>query len=307
MGNTVKQNLIIGSSSQTAQYWPRNNTVFISSRNIDFDFLKKHQWKKCYLAFGELRVYLEKPVEFYAQVNVHYTASIIEEIKNNCEKIFYFSSSDLWNLHEGAVNLQTPFKYDGQNGYIASKHMFDNKRKNRGWENVFCLYPFNYNSVHRDKKALMGKVFDSIINKKKITLGDTYSYRDYLHAKYVVREALKADGDAMIGSGRVIFVNDFIRDLYSHFKMEYLEFVEEKKGDWFRTRRGIFYADKKICDYRYSDLLKDTTDDIKTAMRKQMPVSENKVAPYRQFEHTYPLAHPVSNASVQILCNHSIT
>ena len=67
--------------------------------------------------------------------------------------------------------------------YTESKLMLTETVKNR--ENIITVYPFNFNSKFRSETFLFGKIFDSIINRKKIEIGSTYYYRDILHAKYV--------------------------------------------------------------------------------------------------------------------------
>ena len=53
-------------------------------------------------------------------------------------------------------------------------------------------------------------------SREKIEIGDTYFYRDIIHPKYVVERSILADKDEIVGSGRLTFINDFIRNLY-HF------------------------------------------------------------------------------------------
>ena len=128
------------------------------------------------------------------------------------------------------------------------------------YDKVIIIHPFYFNSVHRNKYFLFGRIFDSIINKKKIEIGNTYYYRDMVHTKYMVDKSIESITDNIVGSGRLYFVNDFIRDLYKHFDMNYDYFVKEKIDDDTRPT-NIFYS-KQTNIYTYQQLLDDTTKDI---------------------------------------------
>ena len=128
------------------------------------------------------------------------------------------------------------------------------------YEKVIVLYPFNFNSIYRKEGFLFSKIFDSIINEKKITIGNTYFYRELIHPKFVVDQSIKAQSDDIIGSGRLIFVNDFIRSLYSHFNMNYDDFVTESYKENITSDERIFYLKSK--QVLYNDLYNDTISEI---------------------------------------------
>jgi hypothetical protein len=128
------------------------------------------------------------------------------------------------------------------------------------YENVIVLHPFNFNSIHRKSGFLFSKIFDSIIYEKHITIGNTYFYRELLHPKFVVEQSIKATEDQVIGSGRVIFVNDFIRSLYSYFSMSYDDFVTEDIKESFTSNEKIFYLKSK--QFLYNNLYNDTIREI---------------------------------------------
>jgi hypothetical protein len=128
---------------------------------------------------------------------------------------------------------------------------------------VFIIYPFNFNSIYRSDDFLFGKIFNSIINKKKIEIGYTYFYRDIVHPKFVVDKSISARGHEIIGSGRLTFVNDFIRDLYQHYQMDYDEYVIENFDKYNEyDKRKEYYLNSKKPLYTYMQLLKDTISDI---------------------------------------------
>ena len=97
-----------------------------------------------------------------------------------------------------------------------------------------------------------------------IEIGDTYFYRDIIHPKYVVDQSLSAKSDNIIGSGRKIFVNDFIRDLYDYFGLRYQDLVVEnyKKFNEY-SKKNEYYLSSNTCTYNYKELFEDTVKDIK--------------------------------------------
>ena len=117
--------------------------------------------------------------------------------------------------------------------YLESKYKITKfVLENKNLKNTIVLYPFNFNSIYRTKDFLFGKIFDSIINKQKITIGNTYFNRDIIHPEFVVNKSLLSNKHELIGSGRMTFVNDFIRDIYQEFDLKYEDFVSEDLGSF---------------------------------------------------------------------------
>lgn len=259
----MKNNLIIGNTSQSSYYFPKDY-IRISSRNIDFNYLKNNKWGSVYVTLSEQRFYMDN-ID-YITPNFHYTLDIIYNLINNSDKIAIYSSCELWNKCKGIINLNDKFSNDYPNDYALSKEMLVNKifelrKKDKKYNKVIIIHPFYFNSVHRQKNFLFGKIFDSIINEKKIETGDTYFYRDMVHTKYMVERSINAISDEIIGSGRLFFINDFIRDLYSFFDMDYDFYVKEKKIESIHSEKLYYSYQKNI--YTYERLFKDTIDDIK--------------------------------------------
>jgi nucleoside-diphosphate-sugar epimerase len=251
-------NLVIGNTSQLGYYFP-DDYIKISSRNIDFNFYKDMFFDRIYLCFAEQRTFIEEGENTFIDINFNYTIDVIEYFKDKCNKIIYYSTTELWNNCIGPINLDNPFNYNST-PYIKSKELITNYIKDN-YDNVIILYPFNFNSIHRKKGFLFSKIFDSIINETVIEIGDTYFYRDLLHPKYVVKESINAQEDKIIGSGRLTYVNDFIRDLYKSFNLNYDNLVRENFIFNLKTKRNIFYLDSKTANYY--NLLNDTIEEIK--------------------------------------------
>lgn len=260
MGN----NLVIGNTSQLSYFFPEDY-IKISSRNIDFNYLKENQWDSVYITFAEQRIHLDN-ID-YMTPNYFLTIDIIESIVNNSKKIVVYTSCELWNNYVGKITINDPIKYTYSNDYCDSKVKLMNtiyhKRSLETWGNIIIIHPFNFNSTYRRSEFLFGKIFYSIINKKQIEIGDTYFYRDIVHTKYMVKRSILESSDEMIGSGRLFHINDFIRDLYNYFEMDYKFYIKEDLTKKFKG--NIFYPEQNTI-YTYDMLLKDTIEDIEDRM-----------------------------------------
>ena len=255
------KNLVIGNTSQLSYFFPENY-IKISSRNIDFNFLKENEWNEVYLCFGESRKYLPDTSE-YDKVNYELTKKIIEILNDKSEKIVVYSTCELWNKYSGSIEVSYSFDFY-QTPYLDSKYKISKfVIENRSLKNTILLYPFNFNSVYRTKDFLFGKIFDSIINKKRISIGNTYFYRDIIHPNFVVENSIKAKENAIIGSGRLTFINDFIRDLYDKFNLNYENYVFENIGNFVEYEKtNEYYLKSGKCLYSYENLLENTKKDI---------------------------------------------
>lgn len=254
------RSLIIGNTSQLSHYFP-DDFLRISSRNIDFLELRKNKWDKIILCFGESRKFINDK-SAYEEINVNLTIKTIHELKNHCNYLFVYSTCELWNKYDGGIDLSLPFSYY-ETAYLASKHRLTDYLLGKQYTNVFILFPFNFNSPKRNKNFLFGKVFDSILNRNKITIGDTYFHRDLVHPSYVANTTLLTRENRIIGSGRLTFVNDFIRDLFSHYNLDYNELVKENISDFKEvSERKEYYLKSDKCLFDYRDLLTKTINDI---------------------------------------------
>jgi len=176
--NQTFRNIVIGNTSQLSYYFP-NEYVKVSSRNIEEKIYTKNNWNNVFICLGESRKYIEN-IEIYDQVNFHLTLDIINKFKSISNKIVIYSTCELWNKYDGRIDLSMkPNFYETP--YLNSKYrIYDYIIKNKEeFKNVVILFPFNFNSIYRDNNFLFGKVFNSIINKNKIDIGDTYFLEIY--------------------------------------------------------------------------------------------------------------------------------
>ena len=142
METNIGSDLIIGGSSQIAKYMPENYHR-VSGRIIP-EYVFNYPWKRVYICFAEQRTALADNKRFKSEfydVNFHKTLAVINKL--TAQTIVCFSTTELWNMCHGAIDLQTPYNFK-ENYYTDSKLLLTNTLKER--ENVITLYPFNFNS-----------------------------------------------------------------------------------------------------------------------------------------------------------------
>lgn len=253
--------LIIGESSQLSFYFPENFDR-ISSRNINYDEIIKKKYNKIFILFAEQRTFLNESEDFYNEINVKYTLSVIDSIKNHCNQVIIYSTSELWNDYDGEVSIEMPFKY-GYSPYIKSKEILSNyiNEHKEKYSNVIIIYPFNFNSPYRKGGFLFAKIFDSLINKKKISVGDINLFRDLIHPSIIVQNSISTNKDLLVGSGEIISVKKFIKDLYTISNLNYDDYISFNESNSLPNTRKNYYS--KIKYSNYNDLLNLTFYDTK--------------------------------------------
>lgn len=259
------KNLVIGNTSQFSHYINKNDSVFISSREKNLDKYKTESWDNIILCFGESRKFIEN-IWLYEKINVELTKYYIENFKDIAKKIYVFSTCELWNRYSGQVSLELSM-YHWDTPYLNSKkniteYIFAEQSKNK-LKNVVVIFPFNFNSPYRKKDFLFGKIYNSILNKEQIIIGNTYFYRDIISPFFLMKELFKTSEHKLIGSGRLVFVNDFIRDLYKSFDLNYNDYVFEdikKYNEYYSTNE--YYLKTNNCLYSYDNLLQETVMDL---------------------------------------------
>jgi len=256
-------NLVIGATSQLAHYFP-DDYIKISSRNIDFNYLRSNKWKSVFITFAEQRIY-DTNID-YIGPNYIYTMDIIRSLLPSSSKIVCYTSCELWNELTGYISKDTPAKfYPLNNEYSISKLLLWNKilelrTINKEYNKVIFMHPFYFNSVYRSEYFLFGKIFDSIINKQKVSVGNLNFYRDIVHASFIVKKSMELNQDSMLGSGKLFNVRDFIKDLYQLNEMDFEYFVKEDMS--IANGKPKLIMANVSWDYTYQDLLKDTQNDI---------------------------------------------
>lgn len=259
-------NLIIGSTAQQSYFYP-DDYIRISSRNIDIGYLESGTFDSVYLPFAEQRIY-DGGVD-YMSVNADLTIEILEAVLPRCQKAVVFGTCELWSGMSGTVEIDTPFDF-APSGYCDSKYEMISRIKARRkedslWNKVVIIHPFYFNSSYRSDYFLFGKIFDSIIENRKIEIGSLDFYRDMVHAKFFVKKVIESDSDMLVGSGRLFNVKDFVYDLYSEFGMDPDRYITYNKS---YKANEKFIRPRVEWNYTYSDLLRETVEDIRNRMKK---------------------------------------
>ena len=260
------KNLVIGNTSQLSNYFP-DSYEKISSRNLDFNYLKNNNWNSVYICFAEQRTFLSNndniSNEFY-DINCSLVKKVIENINSN--RIVYYSTAELWNNCNGEISIETPYNFISNN-YTMSKYNITMELKNKiKYPNVSIAYPFNFNSIFRKNGYLFSKIFDCLINKTKIIIGDTHYYRDIIHPKMVVDYSIYHDiigKDFIIGSGRLIHINDLIKKLFNSMNMDYNTYVTEDLSYKSSYRNKMFYSNVYNEKYGIEELINMTVSELK--------------------------------------------
>lgn len=258
--NEVMDNLIIGSTAQLSLYFPEDY-IRIFSRDIDYGFIQSRRWRNIFICFAEQRTFLNGNDHIFFDVNYSKTIEVVNAVKDYCKRIYYYSTTYLWNACEGPIDLSMPFHYH-ETPYIKSKEQITTYLMEQV-ANAVVLFPCNFNSVWRRKGFLFQKIFDSIIHKRRVSIGDTYFSREMVHPRYVVKESLGAETHKMIGAGYAINVNRFIRALYDAFDLDYEEYVTETEPEKRNLKKPPpYYTKKDSTDYTEEDLLRDTVNEL---------------------------------------------
>jgi nucleoside-diphosphate-sugar epimerase len=253
-------NLVIGNTSQLSYYFPKDYEK-ISSRNLDFNKIKEKKYNRIYLLFAEQRTFLNETLDFFKEVNFNYTLKVIDELKDVCNKIVIYSTSELWNKYDGCVSVNDPYNYN-PTSYITSKeHLCNHINNNReNYSNVIIIYPFNFNSVHRKEGFLFGKIFKSILNDEKISIGNVDFERDLIHPSVIVNESIKTNEDILVGSGELYNVKNFIKDIFTLYNKNSDEYILTDNKNNLNNKRNGYYSCKKYSNY--NDLLNLSIKDI---------------------------------------------
>jgi len=257
----IKNSLIVGKTSQLSYFFPPEYDR-ISSRDINFSIIKNYD--KIYITFAEQRTFLNETEKFFTDINVDYTLEVINKIKHLCNRVVVFSTSELWNDYEGPVSLDLKFKYN-YSPYIKSKEILSEQiLSNRHlYSNVDIIYPFNFNSPYRKSGFLFSKIFKSIINKEKISVGNLDFNRDIIHPQIIIKNSISSQGDLLIGSGQTIDIKKFITTLYEKFDLDPEEYIFFDNNNNLNNNRKEYYSKMKysseieLIDLTYKDIKRE--------------------------------------------------
>lgn len=255
------KNLVIGNTSQLSYYFP-DGYEKISSRNINIDLIRNGNYNRVYILFAEQRTFLNENEKFFVNVNVFETINLVNKIKNYVNKVILFSTSELWNNYTSEVFIEDKFDYN-YTPYIKSKEILSNTilEKKENFKNIIIVYPFNFNSPYRKTGFLFSKIFDSLLNKTKNNVGDLNFKRDIIHPKIIVDNVIKTEKDLLIGSGELINIKKYIKDMFHIHNMKYEDYITINSVNNLSNQRNNYFSGIKYSTYE--ELLKLTKNDIK--------------------------------------------
>jgi nucleoside-diphosphate-sugar epimerase len=253
-------NLIIGSTSQLSYYFP-SNFHKISSRNVDIEVIKNGNYDSVFILFAEQRTFLNESENFFTDVNFKKTLKLINEIKNYVNKIVIYSTSELWNKYDGKVSINDNFNYN-YTPYIKSKQILcDYINEFRDfYSNVVIVYPFNFNSPYRKEGFLFSKIFKSLMNKEKCSVGNLNFNRDIIHPQIIVNNSMSSSNDILVGTGELINIEGFVDDIFNLYKMNYKDYILFDNNYSLTNKRNSYYS--KIKYSSREELIKLTINDL---------------------------------------------
>ena len=224
----MKQTLIIGNTSQLSYYLPKEY-IRISSRNIDYNFVKSYRWERVYILFAEQRTFLNENLDFFKKVNLDHTIEVIDKIRGCCENIFVFCTSELWNKHQGPIDVSTQMNFY-ETPYVLSKKMLHDKIMGGDYPDVKIVYPFNFNSPHRTGGFLWAKIMCALTSRKKIEVDCLNFSRDIIHPSALARQLIKTNTHRTIGSGQLINIKKISTDLFLSKGLDINEYIITKNS-----------------------------------------------------------------------------
>jgi GDP-D-mannose dehydratase len=242
-------NLIIGETAQLNYYFP-SSYKRISSRNIDYNSYKNTKFDSVYILFAEQRTFLNSEEEFFTKVNVNYTLEVVNFFKEIANKVVLYSTSELWNDYAGGVDVSQPFKYN-YSAYIKSKEILSNtiNDKKDMYKNVHIIYPFNFNSPYRKEGFLFYKIFDSIINKTKQTIGNIDMFRDVIHPSIIVKESISTTEDKLVGMGELINIKTYVEDMFTLVDLKCDDYLISNVQQNLPNTRKEYFSAKSYSSY----------------------------------------------------------
>lgn len=195
-------------------------------------------------AMSHVRISTEMP-SFTIKVNSIALLNLIEIIKNfdNKIKLYQASSSEMFGNsidEDGFQRLTTPMK--PVSPYGCSKLLGYNliNHYRNAYSNFFCTgILFNHESPRRGINFVTNKVVRTAVEikkgyKKKLTLGNIDSYRDWGHSKdyvdaiYRIMQYKKPD-NWIVATGNTHSVRDLCRVTFKLMDMNYRDYVRQDK------------------------------------------------------------------------------
>ena len=226
----------------------------------------------------------EQPIWTY-EFNTSSTLNLLESIRlvNPEIKFYQASSSEMYgNIEKNMLPVTEKHYLNPSSPYGVSKasaHMITTSY--RQCYNLFasCGILFNHESCLRGHNFVTKKILEAAIKiskrlDKEISLGNLDIYRDWGYAPEYVKVMWKilqhdCPDDFIICSGEIHSLREFVDEVFSHFDLDFKNYVREDSNLFRPLDLDMIYGDnskaKKILGWKYeisfNDLIKMLVDD----------------------------------------------
>mgnify|MGYP005634810147 FL=1 len=193
----------------------------------------------------------------------HYngTKNFLEIIKDENLKLKFFKANSgyIFSPKKGYINLNCKFSYNKNPYILAQQKTFKLIKKFRKFKlNLSNLVFMQVESPLRHKDFFIKKVCLGAKNKRKITVGNINTYRDYSWVTEVVKAVILTSKlkskDFMISAGKKYSGKEILNDAYNFNKLDYKKYFSINKK-YFRKNenkilvgscRNTLYLKKKF-------------------------------------------------------------
>ena len=179
------------------------------------------------------------------------TKNFLEIIKKKKLKIKFFKANSgyIFKPRKGIIKLNCNLS-SSKNPYIISQKKVFKLIKQYKKLNllVYNLIFLQIESPLRNKDFFIKKVCFHAKNKKKITVGNIETYRDYSWAPEIAKSifciAQSSSQDAILSSGNGISGREILKIAYKQNKLNYKNFYETKKKFYRKNEDNILIGSK---------------------------------------------------------------
>jgi len=179
------------------------------------------------------------------------TKNFLEVIKKKKLKIKFFKANSgyIFKPHKGIIKLNCNLS-SSKNPYIMSQKKVFKLIKQYKKLNllVYNLIFLQIESPLRSKDFFIKKVCFHAKNKKKITVGNIETYRDYSWAPEIAKSifciAQSSSQDTILSSGNGISGREILKIAYKQNKLNYKNFYETKKKFYRKNEDNILIGSK---------------------------------------------------------------
>ena len=184
----------------------------------------------------------------------HYdgTKNFLDIIKDENLKLKFFKANSgyIFSPKKGHINLECKFSSNKNPYILAQQKTFKLIKKYRKFKlNLYNLVFMQVESPLRPKDFFIQKVCSGAKNKKKITVGNINTYRDYSWITEVVKAIVLTSKlntkDFMISSGKKFSGKEILAAAYKHNKLNYKNYFCISKKYFRKNENKILVGSPK--------------------------------------------------------------